>query len=372
LVLSLTSGLVSPQFHVLHDDSFATLSRYSGNAIPKSLWQVKCGFVEDGTKLRTMVPISKIQDSLLKDGTGKDTTMEDIVPSNQTPVLEVRGIDAYGTEPEGATTVGIPVEEDVLLPQENGPLDSVEPVAVTRSGREVRTPARLRDYVVYHAVQDVLQVHPESEFLHPVHYAALPREVMTYAASSDPDTMYLHEAMREPDREHFLRAMEDEVQAQTNNGNWVVVEKDTLPPGTRILPAVWAMKRKRRILDGTVVKWKARLNVDGGKQVQGLDYWETYAPVASWSTIRMVLVIAVQNKWTLRQLDFVQAFPQAPIEAELYMEIPRGFNVNGNRSTHVLELLRSVYGQKQAGRVWNEYLTQGLIKMGFTQSKHDM
>jgi Reverse transcriptase (RNA-dependent DNA polymerase) len=154
---------------------------------------------------------------------------------------------------------------------------------------------------------------------------------------------------------------EEELRAQTNNGNWVVVERSTLPPGTRILPAVWVMKCKRHVLDNSIYKWKAHLNVDGGKQIQELDYWERYAPVASWSTIRIVLTIAVHNKWTLHQLEFVQAFSQAPIEAELYMKIPRGLNVGGTRSTHSLKLLRNVYGQKQAGRVWNKYLTKGLI-----------
>jgi Reverse transcriptase (RNA-dependent DNA polymerase) len=166
--------------------------------------------------------------------------------------------------------------------------------------------------------------------------------------------------------------MQEEVDNQTKNGNWVVIPKTNLPKSARVLPAVWAMKRKRKILDGTIYKWKARLNIDGGKQVQGLDYWETYAPVASWSTIRLVLVMAVRHKWVLRQLDFVQAFPQAPIEQEMFMEVPKGFNVGGSRITHVLKLLRNIYGQKQAGRVWNGYLTKGLIQMGFTQSKYDM
>jgi Reverse transcriptase (RNA-dependent DNA polymerase) len=83
-------------------------------------------------------------------------------------------------------------------------------------------------------------------------------------------------------------------------------------------------------------------------------------------------MIAVKNKWSVRQLDFVQAFPQAPIQQEMYMEVPKGFNVQGSRTTHVLKLLKNIYGQKQAGRVWNDFLTASLVKLGFTQSKQYM
>jgi Reverse transcriptase (RNA-dependent DNA polymerase) len=96
-----------------------------------------------------------------------------------------------------------------------------------------------------------------------------------------------------------------------------------------------------------VYKWKVQLNIDGGKQVQGFDYWETYAPVAAWSTIRTILVLALQKRWVTRQLDFVQAYPQAPVETELYMDIPKGYQVQGKRDHHVLHILRNIYGQKR-------------------------
>jgi hypothetical protein len=108
---------------------------------------------------------------------------------------------------------------------------------------------------------------------------------LAIAASSDPDVLYYHKAMLATDRENFIKAMQDEIDGQTENGNWEIVRREDVPEGARILPAEWAMRRKRRIMDGSIHKWKARLNIDGGKEVQGLDYWETYAPVASWSTI---------------------------------------------------------------------------------------
>jgi Reverse transcriptase (RNA-dependent DNA polymerase) len=130
------------------------------------------------------------------------------------------------------------------------------------------------------------------------------------------------------------------------------------------------MRRKPRVLDGTIHKWEARLNIDEGKQVFGLDFWDTYNPVSTWATIR--LVIAIINQWELQQLDFVQAFPQAPIQTELYMDLPKGYLVNNSQYHYVIKLLRNVYGQKQAGRVWNEFLLDGLKEIGFVQSQHGM
>jgi Reverse transcriptase (RNA-dependent DNA polymerase) len=101
--------------------------------------------------------------------------------------------------------------------------------------------------------------------------------------------------------------MEEEIRGQTENGNWEIITRDQLPEGSRVLPADWTMRRKQRVLDGFIYKWKARLNIDGGKQLHGLDYWETYAPVASWSTIRTILIIALTNQWHVQQIDFVQA-----------------------------------------------------------------
>jgi Reverse transcriptase (RNA-dependent DNA polymerase) len=176
--------------------------------------------------------------------------------------------------------------------------------------------------VVYESIQDITQVDPEIDWLSP----------LAYAASADPDVIYLHEALLQPDKAQFLMAIMEEVEGQTRNKNWVLVKRSKLPKKARILPCVWAMRRKRRILDGTRYKWKARLNVDGGKQIRGVDYWETYAPVATWTTIRIVLIMAIKEKWCIKQLDFVQAYPQAPVETELYIEIPKGFVVNGDRS----------------------------------------
>jgi hypothetical protein len=143
--------------------------------------------------------------------------------------------------------------------------------------------------------------------------------------------------MRQPDREQFKGAMKKEVDAHTLNQVWELKKRSGVPKGQMVMPSVWSMKRKRGIATREIYKWKARLNIDGFKQEEGVNFWESFAPVASWSTIRMVLILALIYRWDTRQIDFVLAYTQALVECELFMSIPRGFEVEGNED-YVLKL----------------------------------
>lgn len=85
---------------------------------------------------------------------------------------------------------------------------------------------------------------------------------LAFAANkSDPDTMYMHQAMQQPDKKKFKQGMMEEIKAHTKNKHWEVIERAEVPEGDKILLSVWAMKRKRRIATGEVYKWKARLDL---------------------------------------------------------------------------------------------------------------
>ena len=140
-----------------------------------------------------------------------------------------------------------------------------------------------------------------------------------------------------------------------------------MPRSATVLPAVWQMRRKRDIKTGTIKKYKARLNIDGSRMQKGIHYDQSYAPVASWNSIRLLLTMTAVHGWHTKQLDYVAAFPQAPVERELYMKIPKGVSLKGKSSeAYVLKLHKNTYGQKNAGRVWNDYLVKKLIRTGFT------
>jgi hypothetical protein len=85
-----------------------------------------------------------------------------------------------------------------------------------------------------------------------------------------------------------------------------------------------------------------------------------------------MIIFGIIFCWALRQVDFVMAYPQAPIEIDIYMELPQGNQTkHGNSKEHVLKLEKNIYGQKQAGCVWNSFLMDKLTPIGFTTSLKD-
>jgi hypothetical protein len=110
----------------------------------------------------------------------------------------------------------------------------------------------------------------------------------------------------------------------------------------------------------------------GGQQEFAVNFFETFSPVVNWFSVQLIFTLSLFSDWNTKQVDFIIAYPQAPIEFDMYMNLPKGIQMaNGSRNTHVLKLLKNLYGQKQAGRVWNKHLTSGLVKIGFVQSKVD-
>jgi len=139
----------------------------------------------------------------------------------------------------------------------------------------------------------------------------------------------------------------------------------------KILKSTWAFKIKR-LPSGKLRKFKARLCVHGDLQTFGVNYWETYARVVSWTTVRLITVLALVHDLHSKQVDYVNAYCQAPLKdhEELYMEPPRGYKLNCEVPC-VLKLLMSLYGLRQAGSNWFLYLKDSLMRRGFRQSALD-
>jgi Reverse transcriptase (RNA-dependent DNA polymerase) len=95
-----------------------------------------------------------------------------------------------------------------------------------------------------------------------------------------------------------------------------------------------------------VKKWKARLNIDGSKMIKGIHYHESYSLVATWNSIRTMLILAAKHNWHTVPIDYVLAFPQALIEHTFNMEIPQGFELEDghDQRNNVLKLHHNVYG----------------------------
>ena len=143
-------------------------------------------------------------------------------------------------------------------------------------------------------------------------------------AKGSNDTYTLKQMLKESDADSFKDAMEKEVDDHVSRNHWTLLLRDELPKGMKPIMSVWSFKRKR-YPDGRILKHKARLCAHGGMQTCGENYWETYAPVVNWLSVRTLLTLSITHNLETRSIDFVLAFPQADLDVDVYMELPYRF-----------------------------------------------
>ena len=406
LVLNLATGLVSPQFHCNFDNFFETTTLGQTDAAIASIWQRLAGFVEvtEATTPTTATPtintnqteVTQIHqrenDETMHVQFGSDEGQYD-PEAGDTVVYQPRG-SALPTAAPAPT----PTETPPILPTlTNSPpsatqpdnLPNNSPPNVSSRGRQRRASQAMRDsaaqrhfygnrnmhYMAAHATEsDGAPDEYSPDYLHDEHLTL--QESMSHPlafhAIMTGDIMYLHQALQQPDAAKFVQAVIKEINGHVENKNWRIIPRSEVPEGATVVPSVWALRRKRDLTTNEITKYKARLNLHGGKQEFGVNYFDTYAPVITWFAVRLMLMFGIINNWAMRQVDFVMAYPQAPIEMDMYMELPPGIDTTlGNSKDFVLLLLNNLYGQKQAGRVWNQFLVDKLLSIGFKQSLVD-
>ena len=141
------------------------------------------------------------------------------------------------------------------------------------------------------------------------------------------------------------------------------------PPGRKIIGSKWVFKIKHNE-NGEAERYKCQLVVQGYTQAQGIDYHETFAPVARFGSIRTLLATAAQRHMHVHQMDVHTAFLNGKLDEDIYMCQPEGFVVKGKEDM-VCHLHRLLYGLKQSPRCWNKELSCHLFQSGFQQSKAD-
>ena len=197
-------------------------------------------------------------------------------------------------------------------------------------------------------------------------------------SNSDPYTPSIREALSGDHRDDFIDCMRLEIEELEGHGTWDVIRhKDikpvTNPDGTttvpKIIPSTWAFKIKR-YPDGLLRKLKARFCARGDLQD---DVFLVYAPVASWTSIRMLTIMSLQKKWKTKQIDFANAFVHAPIDRDVFVSLPAMFgDTSGIDDKELcLKLNKSLYGLKDAPQLWADYLAKGLDRCGFVASDDD-
>ena len=140
-----------------------------------------------------------------------------------------------------------------------------------------------------------------------------------------------------------------------------------LPPGQSVVGCKWVYKIKTKV-DGSVERYKACLVAKGFTQEYGIDYEETFAPVARLTSVRCLIVVAAVHRWPLYQMDVKNAFLNRDLHEEVYMQSPPGYPHSGSQ---VCRLRCALYGLKQAPRAWFEKFSSVVAQQGFTSNPHD-
>lgn len=206
--------------------------------------------------------------------------------------------------------------------------------ATRRSQRMVKRPIWLRDY--------------ETSLLSSHHSQDIPQTI---------------QELKERDDWHkWKHAVDEEVSALIENNTWTLVSE--LPQGRKAINSMWVFSIKD---EGNSSRYKARLVAKGCSQRPGVDYSETFAPVAKMTTVRVMLSIAVKKDWLIHQMDVKTAFLNGSLQEEIYMRLPP----NEHGQIELCKLNKSIYGLKQAGRSWNHKFDETITKLGFHKLNSD-
>lgn len=166
------------------------------------------------------------------------------------------------------------------------------------------------------------------------------------------------EAINCPENEKWIEAMDSELSSLQKNHTWSLVD---LPEGRKVIDNKWIFKLKHNSA-GDIERFKARLVVRGFTQQHGIDYLETFSPVVKLTSVRLILAIAASHSLKLKQFDVETAFLYGSLDEEIYMRQPKGYE---DRTERVCKLNKSLYGLKQASRIWNQKFTNFLQTFQF-------
>jgi len=157
--------------------------------------------------------------------------------------------------------------------------------------------------------------------------------------------------------------MEEELALTAKYDVWDVIDE---PADINIVGSRWVFRIKRDS-NGKILKYRARLVAQGFTQMYGIDFQDTFAPVARLSSIRAVIALAASEDWELHQMDVKSAHLNSPIDTAVYMRLPPGYSQNGK----VALVKRGIYGLRQSGNLWHKTLTSAFTELELARSAVD-
>ena len=228
--------------------------------------------------------------------------------------------------------------------------------ATVVTGCDYTSPKSVVGKIVLHA--EKVNMHLDGT-LNYIHHAAL----MT--TSPDNDTYTYKSMLQQEDKNEFVKAMMKEIVDHESRKQWSIMRREDLPIGAKTILAIWSFNRKR-FPDSRIQKYKARICAHGGMQTWGENYWETYAPVVNWLSVRTMMILSVLHDLETRSIDFTLDFPQAGLDVDIFYGISSWVRSIGPDSRrYVIKLIKSLYGLKQATHNWFELLKSSLEARGY-------
>jgi hypothetical protein len=173
------------------------------------------------------------------------------------------------------------------------------------------------------------------------------------------------EAMKSSEREYWIAGGREELKSLADLKVFALVPRSEVPSGQKPLKGKLVCKKKRDDT-GTITRYKVRYVAKGFAQKYGIDYDKTTAPTACLESLRLILHIAASLNWDIHQFDIKTAFLHGvlPENETMFLEQPPGFEAEG-REDWVMRLYKSIYGMKQASRVWNQTFNKAAEGWGF-------
>ena len=415
LILNPKTGHISPQYHVVFDDTFSTVSSQSPDDEIPDFWndveldehiyrvptEHPPAFLENPwltppeleAKQRASVRTDAIRQTYSSTSTPVSSTLSkhstQSVDRKDIPDLHNENSSAQSppnrpsSHPISSLDTARRLSLSTSLPPPSEPPVSSAPRRSNRTTKGIPPPLLMHEQAFISSVLDITRSPSEANlaYLCDIHTDLNTGDINCFDARAfaakhkvnDPDMPSYTAAVTGDHAVEYIAAMKKEIRQLIKQKTWTAMYRRDVPStdsGERrpILKGTWVFKLKR-YPDGTPMKFKARYCVRGDLQREGIDYFETYAPVVQWSTVRLVLTLILSNSWVTKQVDYTNAFAQAVLNEEVYIESPRGFQRKDGKD--VLKLNNSLYGLKQAPKTFYEKLRDGLLERGFQQSMID-
>ncbi|XP_074266172.1 uncharacterized protein LOC141588638 [Silene latifolia] len=324
----------------------------------------------------TLIPIEKITPSPTTQNTAAGT-LESHTDTTSGHHLDTTKNPPINTPEPHVDTTSRPhldtTNDDLTSPPntDTPPVPPPEPVTMGKGHRTkipssrlkgfVRPPINPSTHVLTATSSSSGTKYPISQFIDYSKFSTN-RKIFLAAVTENYEPNSFKEAMQVP---QWQEAMKNEIAALERNNTWTL---EMLPPNKKAIASKWVYKIKYNA-DGSIERYKARLVVMGNRQIEGVDFQETFAPTIKMVTVRTLLTIAAAKKWVIHQMDVHNAFLHGDLNEEVYMKPPPGFNTSTDGK--VCRLRKSLYGLRQAPRCWYAKLATALTSYGFKQCPYD-